>query len=789
MSLYSIGGYNGADFIVVGGGAPGVGSHVRLDSDWSASTHAYTFDITDTADASFDQSSAGQTGVVSDASGTPLQSGSANLSGWGAVLDDGNGGTVSIYEVHIDGILVGYVADGEVQPGVDYQITTVLSAGTPGIAYADLTTSTYEQADINTVEGGNYDDVLEGGDGDDTLTGHGGDDIISGGAGSDLIYGLVGDDTISGGIGDDWLHAGDGSDVVLIAEGDGHDIVSLGESTGDHDVLSFSGTGGVTVTFDGWEQGTYTLTGASGQFWEVEEIGGTEGADIIDASAQAADITLGGQGGDDTLAGGSGSDTLSGGEGDDLLIGNAGADAISGGDGADTIWGGTGDDILDGGTGNDTFLIPEGDGNDTITGGDRTDEVCFFGSGVTVTYTSDGAGGWVQTGSTGSFTGIEEITGSAGSDTLDASATSTGVSLSGGGANDTVIGGAGDDVLDGGDGSDTLTGGDGADTLTGGGGDDEIYGGAGDDVIDAGTGHDEIYGGAGSDTVTTGDGYDILFLQPGDGSVTITDFDMTLESGQTVDQFDISAMGPVSGFDIAVSDDGAGNAVLTFPGGESVTLLGVDPATMDASTMFSMGIPCFTTGTSIDTPDGPVPVEALRAGDAVLTSRGVERLLWSGTRACGPALLSSRPELKPVVVAGQKVSRQHCFLARFGGEEWLVRARHMALEGVPGVRIAEGCRRVRYHHLLLPRHGLLRAGGFWQASFYPGPWALRSLDPEALIALIAALPGLGAVLGGASPEVVYGPTVRPLLPRRALRGLSRSALRQLLVPARDPLTV
>ena len=652
MPVYSFGGYDGADFIVVGGGAPGIGSHVRLASDWSASSHAIGFEISDT-DATFDRSATGQTGTVTDASGAPITAGSTSLSGWGAGLDDGNGGTVSIYEVHVDGALVGYVSDGEVQPGVDYQITTVLSLGTPGLAYGDIFTSGYEQADANTVEGGNHDDVISGGDGGDTLSGHAGDDIIEGGAGADLIHGLDGDDRLSGGTGDDWVHAERGSDTVLVAEGDGNDIISLGEDEddGDRDSLVFSGAGGVTVTFTGWEQGTYTMAGASGQFWEVELIEGSEGGDVIDAAGIAgAPITVQGHGGDDTITGGSGDDTLEGGAG-----------------------------------------------------------------------------------------------------------------------------------------LDTIRGGDGADTIRGEGGDDEIYGEAGDDVIDAGTGHDEIQAGAGSDTISTGDGHDIIFIRPGDGADTVTDFDMTDAGGMTIDQLDVSALG-VSGYEVVVGDDGAGNAVLTFPGGESLTLLGVAPAAVTVPQMAAMGIPCFTAGAMIATPEGPRAVERLRAGDRVLTGRGPERLLWTGARKLDRAALEARPKLKPVEVCGRKVSPQHCFLARAEGREWLVRARHLALEGCPGARIARGCRQVSYHHLLLPRHGLLMADGLWQESFYPGPYALSTLAPGALLSLLAAFPALAGVLGGvAHVEAAYGPTVRPILPRARLRALPRAARRELLVRSEEAL--
>ena len=56
----------------------------------------------------------------------------------------------------------------------------------------------------------------------------------------------------------------------------------------------------------------------------------------------------------------------------------------------------------------------------------------------------------------------------------------------------------------------------------------------------------------------------------------------------------------------------------------------------------------------------------------------------------------------------------------------LIRARHLAEFG-RGAHVARGVKAVTYHHLLMPRHALLRAEGAWAESFYPGEEALRML--------------------------------------------------------------
>ena len=64
---------------------------------------------------------------------------------------------------------------------------------------------------------------------------------------------------------------------------------------------------------------------------------GTNGADLLDASAFNGAVELRGGAGPDVLIGSSGADTLSGGSDSDRLTGNGGADAIDGGADLDTL--------------------------------------------------------------------------------------------------------------------------------------------------------------------------------------------------------------------------------------------------------------------------------------------------------------------------------------------------------------------------------------------------------------------------------------------------------------------
>jgi hypothetical protein len=61
------------------------------------------------------------------------------------------------------------------------------------------------------------------------------------------------------------------------------------------------------------------------------------------------------------------------------------------------------------------------------------------------------------------------------------------------------------------------------------------------------------------------------------------------------------------------------------------------------------GVICFTPGTRLATPAGPVPVEALREGDMVDTvDGGAQEILWIGHRRLGGAQMHAMPDLRPI---------------------------------------------------------------------------------------------------------------------------------------------
>ena len=471
---------------------------------------------------------------------------------------------------------------------------------------------------------------------------------------------------------------------------------------------------------------------------------GTDGADTI--SGGDGNDTIYGDGGNDQVSGGAGNDVVYGGTGNDTLSGDAGDDSLFGGDGNDSLSGGEGNDMLDGGAGNDT--LEGGAGSDTLFGGAGDDQM------------SGGAGD-------------DKLYGGAGAD-----------AVSGGEGNDLAYGGAGDDRLSGDAGNDSLYGVDGNDALSGGDGYDALSGGAGADALKGDEGNDTLSGGAGNDTLSGGQGEDRFQLTTSGANDVITDFDMTLTEGHTSDQLDVSDLrtadgAPVTYRNVVVSDDGNGNAVLSFPGGESVVLRGVSPAEASgAQNMAQMGIPCFAAGTPILTPTGWRPVQDLAAGDLVeVHGGGAVPVIWAGGRVLGRADLRARPALLPVRIAAGAlgnaqavmVSAQHAVLMRgVCGEEVLVRATHLAQHGHGGFRVARGVLRVAYHHVLLPDHGLLNAGGAALESLYPGRMALMALAPHAVAQVAVAVFGQRGIrlpvgFGLADLAAVYGNRARRLL--------------------------
>ena len=192
---------------------------------------------------------------------------------------------------------------------------------------------------------------------------------------------------------------------------------------------------------------------------------------------------------------------------------------------------------------------------------------------------------------------------------------------------------------------------------------------------------------------------------------------------------------------------------------------------------------CFALGTKISTPQGPVPVETLTAGDPVLTlDDGPRPVIWlhafrrayqdilrdprqGAVRIARGALGDGLPHETLVV------SRQHRVLVgsriaerMFGTAEVLVRAKDLI--GARGITAAPLHSDVLLFHLLLDRHAVVFANGAATESLYLGKEAVRALAPSAR----ALIPDLAAVqkqhnTSGPARQMVPGARARRMLSR------------------------
>lgn len=602
----------------------------------------------------------------------------------------------------------------------------------PGLATADLATSSLVGTPPRASGHVDGADTLYGDGGNDTLTGGGGDDLIYGGteadsllgeAGNDRLFGDAGSDTLSGGIGNDTLFGG--ADADSLSGGDGNDLVY-----GDAGLDTLMGGAGDDTLYGGVE---------------ADSLAGEDGNDLLYGD-DGLDTLLGGAG-NDSLFGGGDADSLNGGLGDDRLSGGAGLDTISTGGGEDIVYGGGDADSILGEDGNDRLY---GDaGMDTLVGGLGNDQL--FGGTEADSLSGDGGNDLLDGGSN-----TDTISGGDGNDTIDA-----------GTEDDTVFGGTGADLVYGGEGRDHLIFGEGEDTVYGGGGDDFIddiegyrlsgsnlvYGGEGSDRVYTGHDSDTIHGDAGADTVDGEEGNDLLYggtgadkVYGGDGrdTISVRDGDYAwgdyVDGGGWGDDFDVLDL---SGYGWARTDiaySGAESGTVTFYDANGAVL-----GTMDFVEIEQV-VPCFTAGTMIETPDGPRAVEDLRPGDLVHTrDDGPQPVRWVGQRRLGLTDLMADPSLQPVEISAGalgpdlpdrpvQVSPQHRVLFRgaacelyFGMDEVLVPA--IQLLGRPG--LVQRMQPVTYVHILFDRHQIVETHGMWSESFQPGARVMDSMpDPQ-----------------------------------------------------------
>jgi len=196
-------------------------------------------------------------------------------------------------------------------------------------------------------------------------------------------------------------------------------------------------------------------------------------------------------------------------------------------------------------------------------------------------------------------------------------------------------------------------------------------------------------------------------------------------------------------------------------------------------------VPCFTPGTMIATPDGPVAVESLSLGDRVITlDHGAQRVRWIDAVHLDVEALRANPALRPIRLrAGalgsgrpcrdMLLSPQHRVLLSgwraellFGTGEMLAAARHLVNDG--SISVAHDIRAVTYIHFMFDRHELVLADGLAAESFLPGPMTLSAMEAGPRDELLGLFPALATQ--GACPL----PSARPQLKAWEASLLARS---------------
>lgn len=632
------------DYIVEGDGTANL-----IDSSYLGDPEGDRIDNNDALDGSNDdsvQGGAGNDTILSGAGDDSVEAGDDNDS------VDGGAGADSLYGGAGDDTILGGIGDDSLYgDGDDDSIEG--GVGNDTIEGGTGNDTLIGGADDDSINGDVGDDSIVGGSGDDFLRGSFGDDTIVGGTGNDTLWGGFGDDSlvVDADFGDyniegeeeaeilgdtmdvsavtddltwdltnanpeagsftDGTNTGTYVDIENIILGSGTDTLTLGTFGGSDTVTGFSAptdTGGGTYSgndlldvtglldFDGnpTHTGNVTVTDSVGDGSGDAILTFANGETLTLVGVLAADVSSPAQliamgipeGPDGYVDGTSGDDTIDGSYTDDpnfdrvdnndaILAGMSGDDDyIRAGAGNDSVVANIGDDIVEGGTGDDT--IEGGTGNDTLSG--EADD--------------------------------DSLVGGLGDD-----------SLIGGAGDDTLNGQIGDDVLEGGDGSDSFALEDdfGNDTIVGG----EVDDAAGDVLDLSAVGGALTYDLTGTDaesgTVTDGtgtiefseietihlsSGTDTLTLANGSGDDVVTGFTApTLDGGGSYigfDQLDVSTMTDANGAmvntgDVTISDtngDGTGDTILTFPGGETLTLVGVLPSAFPVpEALAAIGIP------------------------------------------------------------------------------------------------------------------------------------------------------------------------------------------------------
>ena len=276
-------------------------------------------------------------------------------------------------------------------------------------------------------------------------------------------------------------------------------------------------------------------------------------------------------------------------------------------------------------------------------------------------------------------------------------------------------------------------------------------------------------------------GADDLFFNAGRGSAVINN------GGDNVTLYDPGANEYVSAtFNGAALDDPAagGGGYSRFPTTATRVGAGEDFGTSspgvsvqrapDGSDVFVADTPtpgvsnvCFAAGTALAAPHGATQVEALRAGDLLVTlDHGAQAVTWVFAKTWTAQDMAQNANIVPVRIRQGSlgnglpqrdllVSQQHRILvqgpiaARMYGGDVLIAAKH--LTALPGIDIICPDTAITYYHVMLDQHQVLYAEGLPTESLYLGAQSLKAIPPEGLREIEAIMGATAAELMQRTP--------------------------------------
>ncbi len=169
---------------------------------------------------------------------------------------------------------------------------------------------------------------------------------------------------------------------------------------------------------------------------------------------------------------------------------------------------------------------------------------------------------------------------------------------------------------------------------------------------------------------------------------------------------------------------------------------------------------CFTLGTQILTPAGPVSIETLEIGDRVVTrDHGVQEIRWIGATILPSTYAANNPHLFPILIkkdalgpntpdADLRVSRQHRVLVRdwraevmFGDPTGVLVPAH-SLCNDSTIRPERPDGTVTYVHMAFDNHEVVYANGVEAESFHPAERTVAALNSEQRAELLEIFPHL-----------------------------------------------